>query len=296
MFKRGDIVELNLKRMDGLIEVGILRDADYLISAHDGKVQSTAGYEMTKPPIHEKDGRRFVPSGEYREPLQDEWYLSGPIGEPTHAVLVPLLHYPILLPVPELEPEHRFEVGDTIENHLGNKVKITGFSKGAAGKPMANWGPDGRTFISSLNPVKEFKVGDWVSVDHDDTTCKINSYNQQNNKFCCTNAMAPSGGKKYSSTWQGFYFPQSLTKLPGRPLTTDDLMQVLSGKKITVECNIDTGMCLISGQHRITAEFGSEGRLWLHCGHNHFPPIASFRDGEIVFAEGVEGNIYVVSA
>ncbi len=105
MFKRGEIVELNLKRMDGLIEVGILKDTDHLISAHDKKVRSTVCYEMTKPPIYEKDGRRFVPSGEYREPLQDEWYLSGLIGGPARAVLVPLPHYPILLPVPELPEE-----------------------------------------------------------------------------------------------------------------------------------------------------------------------------------------------
>ena len=56
-------------------------------------------------PTYEKDGRRFVPSGEYREPLQDEWYLSGLIGEPARAVLVPFPHYPILLPVPDLPEE-----------------------------------------------------------------------------------------------------------------------------------------------------------------------------------------------
>ena len=114
MFKLGEIVELNLKRMDGLIEVGILRDADYLISAHDGKVQSTAGYEMTKPPIHEKDGRRFVPSGEYRRPKDGEWYMPESLpnntpsrnsgGHPGYRI--------ILLPIPELEPEP--EQGDLL--------------------------------------------------------------------------------------------------------------------------------------------------------------------------------------
>ncbi len=107
MFKRGDIVELNLKRTDGLREVGILKDADYLISAHDGKVQSTAGYEMTKPPIHEKDGRRLVPSGEYRRPKDGEWYMPESLpnntpsrnsgGHPGYRI--------ILLPVPNLPEE-----------------------------------------------------------------------------------------------------------------------------------------------------------------------------------------------
>ena len=228
MFKRGEIVELNLKRMDGLIEVGILRDADYLISAHDGKVQSTAGYEMTKPPIHEKDGRRFVPSGEYREPLQDEWYLSGLIGGPARAVLVPLPHYPILLPVPELEPEHEFEVGDWVKDTRNGEV------------------------------------------------------------FCADESCVyPS---KY---WE---------KLPGRPLTTADLMQVLSGKKITVECHAE---CCVKGKgHPVSGgiiyNIFKHTTYFFHANQFHqvlpSAALAEFKDGSIVFAPNVEGNIFIVEA
>ncbi len=244
MFKRGEIVELNLKRMDGLIEVGILRDADHLISAHDGKVRSTAGYEMTKPPIHEKVGRRFVPSGEYREPLQDEWYLSGPIGEPTHAVLVPLPHYPILLPVPELEPE-----------------------------------PE---------PEPEFEVGDWVKEDSGGFIYHINSFENDGTVNC---DHCQISGQYFSS--------ETFTKLPGRPLTTDDLMMAQSGRRVHVMCHADC-----CGQTK-----GIHGDITTHVsnsvvyfGHVNQPEpgyrrrMASYEAGAIVFADGVEGNIYVVSA
>ena len=242
MFKRGDIVELNLKRMGGLREVGILKDADHLISAHDGKVRSTVCYEMTRPPVYEKVGRRFVPSGEYREPLQDEWYLSGPIGEPTHAVLVPLPHYPILLPVPELEPE--FQVGDWVKD--GNGLHIATVSAVEAGGYMLTW---------SLNNTQSF-------------------YTLQ-------------------------FAKEHLTKLPGRPLTTDDLMQVLGGKKIRVECharccNETSGGISFKVNVEADTRTAPNTTAFYHDGQAFL--FAYIRDGSIVFAKNVEGNIYVVEA
>ncbi len=266
MFKRGDIVELNLKRMDGLIEVGILRDADYLISAHDGKVQSTAGYEMTKPPIYEKDGQKFVPSGEFRIPRGDEFWLYamgniegkgkvvGGDSSPTPYANPKREdgHRPILLPVPELE--HEFKVGDWVGNHNGDVAQIT-------------------------------------DADEDRDTVKWD-------------ADVIKGGTSLIT---------SCTPLPGRPLTTDDLMQVLSGKKIMVECHAcgcggNRGEVYFSEkcegkgggffhenfttyENEVVFRHDEDGRVGMPGWY-----FARFQDGTIVFAEGVEGNIYVVSA
>ena len=240
MIKRGDVVQLNLKRMDGLIEIGILRDADYLISAHDGKAQSTAGYEMTKPPVYGKDGQRFVPSGEFREPNEGESYLSpnGVVESwSKHAWTISKLFSTecndgrfrrILLPTPELEPEH------------------------------------------------EFEVGDWVRFDNGES-----KYTFQVSKII--------PGSLFDSCDNEYYPLNICTKLPGRPLTTDDLMQVLSGKKVRVECHA----CECDGvREHLTMNMGC-GNVQVHHGNN--PNwVACLRGGYIVFADGVEGNIYIV--
>ena len=256
MFARGDVVELNLKRTDGLREVGILKDADHLISAHDGKVQSTAGYEMTKPPFLVPDipGRRFVPSGEYRVPCQGE-YWSHHKGTDRYSVYGPGIHAlgesdnngyrPILLPVPELEPTP---------------------------EPV---------------PEPEFKVDDWIFING------IGPYRIQSvedNAYCWIH----HGNKTKGIT--RFEYPEwdehkqpVFTKAPGRPLTTDDLMQVLSGKKVKVECHA----CGCGGiRDTLKAEMFANGLFFFyeHNGEN----IGEIKDGSIVFADGVEGNIYIV--
>ncbi len=250
MFKRGDIVELNLKRTDGLREVGILKDADYLISAHDGKVQSTAGYEMTKPPIYEKVGRRFVASGEFRFVKVGDYWLDGKItDEESWSVVGPMkvqldddandIAVPIILPIPELEPEHEFEIGDW--------VRIT--------EDNPN---------HSRLPVGVYRVDCVMS--------------------------------KGSIGIDGLVVsPEFLTKLPGRPLTTDDLMHLMGGNIVCAHWN----MCC--GGEKVGSVFWDEERVsvggwrvvFRHSDADEF--LAEFKDGSIVFADGVEGNIFVVS-
>ena len=92
---------------------------------------------------------------------------------------------------------------------------------------------------------------------------------------------------------------------PGRPLTTDDLMLVLSGEKITVECHAcgcDKGGGITGDLYAETDDPEDDeldgSMLYFH--HTNNPKgagnyqLASFKDGYIVFADGVEGNIYIV--
>ena len=83
-----------------------------------------------------------------------------------------------------------------------------------------------------------------------------------------------------------------LTKLPGRPLTTDDLMQVLSGKILKTECH--AGGCQgVRRSINITQSSRADGVRFYHDGNNN--EIAQFKNGSIVFADQIEGNIFVVS-
>ena len=85
---------------------------------------------------------------------------------------------------------------------------------------------------------------------------------------------------------------RSLEKLPGRPLTTDDLMQVLSGYKVMVECH--TCWCKSKG--------GVVGQIWAeevkgivyfaHEGNN--AKFAHFKGGKIQFIDDDKGNIFVI--
>lgn len=95
------------------------------------------------------------------------------------------------------------------------------------------------------------------------------------------------------------YYAAGATKLPGRPLTTDDLMLVLSGKKVMVECwacDCDGVRSHLTYSHRSKTEcadpfnsigFEHEAGTGMH--------LAYFQNGHIVWSRHVEGNVYVVS-
>ena len=152
--------------------------------------------------------------------------------------------------------------------------------------------------IPELEP--EFKVGDWVK--------------DGNGLHIATVSVVEAGG--YMLTWslnntRSFYTLQfakeHLTKLPGRPLTTDDLMQVLSGRKITVECHACECKGVIGQVSAQNAKWPNEKTLSMCFFHENQPfgegevhdeanPLAYFEDNKLVFADDVENNIYVVSA
>ena len=167
------------------------------------------------------------------------------------------------LPVPDLPEEHPCDLCDG----KGELLTICERCHGAGGltKP-------------------ELKVGDYLRFD--------NGLVQQFHKNMALNPEAPNG----YGTW---------IKLPGRPLTTDDLMLVLSGEKITVECHAcgcDKGGGITGDLYAETDDPEDDeldgSMLYFH--HTNNPKgagnyqLASFKDGYIVFADGVEGNIYIV--
>jgi len=77
---------------------------------------------------YEKDGKRFIPSGEGRAVKPGEWYLSTN-NQPAKKKDDTYIHHPrvILLPVPEVEPDSKFAVGDLVrfEGGWGNPHRIT---------------------------------------------------------------------------------------------------------------------------------------------------------------------------
>lgn len=82
-------------------------------------------------------------------------------------------------------------------------------------------------------------------------------------------------------------------KLPGRPLTTDDLMQRLGGVEFDVECHACG--CGKSGgvKSKLTFKIADNGITFYHIGSHEM--LATFdKQGSIVFADGVEGHIYVI--
>ena len=246
MFKRGDVYEYDDKSDTFIF------DGKDLVSISGGDIEpDVSGIVPYTGPTYEKDGQRFVPSGEYRRPKGGEWYMPESLpnntpfrnshGHPGYRV--------ILLPVPELE--HEFKVGDWVKD--GNGLHIATVSVVEAGGYMLTW---------SLNNTRSF-------------------YTLQ-------------------------FAKEHLTKLPGRPLTTDDLMQVLSGRKITVECHACECKGVIGQVSAQNAKWPNEKTLSMCFFHENQPfgegevhseanPLAYFEDNKLVFADGVEGSIYVVS-
>ena len=228
-------------------------------------------------PTYEKDGRRFVPSGEYREPLQDEWYLSGPIGEPTRAVLVPLPHYPTLLPIPELEPEHEFKGGDWVRYKETGKI----YQVSNANAFAYSMEKTCNRYEKLLGICPEFKVGEFVRC--------VGSHHK--GEIFRVDSLSVDGWVRSESMPGTIFNPKNLEKLPGRPLTTDDLMLNAGGKEIIVHCN----GCECNGAVEIIYPVAtSDGVAFFHKGNG--APVATFSSGAIVFAPDVEGNIYVVEA
>ena len=123
-FKRGDIVVTpsgdkfvtdGAGRFSG---IGFGRPNRYALFTSD-EVDPYTG------PIYEKDGQRFVLSGEFREPKMDEWFYSFDSKPrcPTRATgKVKLTYRPILLLVPDIEPE--FKVGDWVKTKSGYVFQI----------------------------------------------------------------------------------------------------------------------------------------------------------------------------
>lgn len=123
--------------------------------------------------------------------------------------------------------------------------------------------------VPTLEPEHEFKKGDWVrNTSKDKAVWQVGG----------DTAMASMTADDYEL-------------LPGRPLTTDDLMLVLSGDKIMVECHAEchehmSGI-IILGKCKITG-----ATYFDHDGYDM--GFAFFEDGSIVFADDVEGNIFVI--
>jgi hypothetical protein len=220
-------------------------------------------------PIYEKDGQRFVPSGED--------VFVAPMGH--------VVECKGLLPVPELEPV--VSVGDKFE-----KDGVTYVYKGEKRQPMPGehylYVPkmevfkckDAKSSWPIVEPEHEFKVGDWVKFDKE-KIMQIIDFDKVNKKvaFC-------RGEGKYGN------HIERMEKLPGRPLTTEDLMQVLSGKKVMVECHA----CMCADKPKVTSRlFISINNDIVHFAHTgEVAKIALFTNGEVKWTDGVEGNIFVV--
>ncbi len=256
MFKRGDVYEYDDKSDTFIF------DGKNLVSISGGDIEpDISGIVPYTGPTYEKDGRRFVASGEFRAPKIGDWFDDTPIrGGVTKAYMDFETYRPILLPVSELEPEPKFAVGDWVEINGNDRLK-----------------DGGRFRIANVD--KEIRVDAMFTV---------------------------------------VVQPDQLTKLPGRPLTTDDLMQVLSGKKITVECHAcgcgsngskQAGEIYIQKREQQYHEYvafyhknfvaGGGGVIYDHRdipGETGAYFLARFVNGSIVFAGGVENDIYVVEA
>ena len=245
MFKRGDIVIVNWwgnKPTENAIVYEDRKSQIVLYPFSDERRHTVSG-EVVEPytgPIYEKDGQRFVPSGENRIPGSGEYFLDrlGSVLRLGDEAVVANQKFDggyrrILLPVLELESEH------------------------------------------------EFKISDWVKFDSDEVF-QISGFNKDK-------TLAFGGSSKH-----GYYIRGRITKLPGRPLDISDLMRVLSGDKVMVECHAcecedDMG--------EVTVQLKRESFLEFRHGLNEKGEnyqIAAFKDGSIVFADGVEGNIFVV--
>lgn len=257
MFKRGDIVEY-----DGAV---CIYEDDNLLRPIKDPSDSWSGFyrEHIKPytgPIYEKDGQRFVPSGEFRLPKKGEWFLGkerDKKDKPLRAHWDFIHQYKIiLLPVPSLEPESEFKVGDWVRI-IDGKESVMG----------VRYRPDMKLNIGEIHKI----VG---------TVPGMGSF------------------KLDSDTW--LWRPEWLEKLPGRPLTTDDLMMVQSGEKVEIECH--ACKCGESGGVRgrlfpiVESAYGEKRIAFYHTefGDIKSPWLARYEDGSIMFADGVEGNIFVI--
>ena len=258
MFKRGDIGR-NEKHMVVITGVphGIQFITDYIGGGqkHFPDGRHSEWVKYTGP-IYKKGGRRFVPSGEYRLVMVGDWYKSegGPNSGEPIKATCSYGYRAILLPVPALPEEHPCDFCDG----KGELLTICERCHGTGGltKP-------------------EFEVGDWV----------------KNNK---TGRIVEVDNSGFTNAAGGY------TKLPGRPLTTDDLMQVQSGKRIIVECHAE---CCVKGKgHPVSGgiiyNIFKHTTYFFHANQFHqvlpSAALAEFKDGSIVFAPNVEGNIYVV--
>ena len=129
-------------------------------------------------------------------------------------------------------------------------------------------------------PEPEFEVGDWVKEDSGGFIYHINSFENDGTVNC---DHCQISGQYFSS--------ETFTKLPGRPLTTDDLMLNASGEEFTIHCN----GCGCDGVVATIWPASHEGGVaFFHKGNTS--PVATFAYGGIVFAGDVEGNIFVVEA
>jgi hypothetical protein len=123
MFKRGDVVQHH----DG--EIGIYL-ADGVVKWLGGDIDKSKFIKPYTGPIYTKDGQRFVPSGDFRIPEVGEyiWHMNGVHHQTMGAPLTDQEHRgykPILLPIPELEPEHGFEVGDCLQGEACGCKDVT---------------------------------------------------------------------------------------------------------------------------------------------------------------------------
>jgi hypothetical protein len=230
-FKRGDVVTYG-----GSLRVvtGTKGGKTQTIDLYGASNQTVNGYDKYDGPIYTKDGQRFVSANEGRVPKEDEWFL-GSDGTPLQMCELKYtkgIDRVILLPVPELEPEHGFEVGD------------------------------------------------WVIFDE--------------KRPAGTEIFEVTSVESKPPLLNGKYHISRVAKLPGPPLTEDDLMLVLSGEKIEVECYA----CGCDGDRgRVVTSNDVEGRCNFRHGQNQNGenyPIAYFMDGSIEWADGVPGNIFRV--
>ena len=257
MFKRGDIFVGKETRRLYLC----LGDCKYynITAQEDSTMDDPRHHESYTGPIYEKDKQRFVPSGEFRLPKDGEWILPNKSDSP---FLVGCNYkrdcYVILLPVPTFEPEEA-------ECKL---CRGTGVCRDC---------------------VHEFSVGDWVK-DTGGHVWKVG-------------AISTKLGKLYPHDGGEGVVMSACTKLPGRPLTTDDLMRVQSGIPVWIKC--DACHCAknddAEGYVYTVVDKGTKGHgtvsFYHENGHdeNHVNfPVASYKDGSIVFSPDVEGSIYVI--
>ena len=272
MFKRGEIAVAPNDSLWLCNHVGT--NYDWIPISDTPGIQGVGVFKPFTGPAYEVDGQRFVSNGgPCRLPKDSEWYYSEASKMPKKAkhdwqfVVTPdsgghRWTRRILLPVPDL-PEDK--CGKC--NGHGDDASDTFQAPELRPKCDACGG-------TGVGPKPEFKVGDWVSVDESDMCYRVEK------KHLGAYANVGSHG---------------LTKLPGRPLTTDDLMQVLGGKRITVECHA----CGCEGVRDVITYMQNPGGckeiLFYHGDHsiegNYH--LAAFQGGRIVFAD-VEGNIFVI--
>jgi len=192
MFKRGELVEggRGVWFVSGEGELTVIKEPDRKYG--DKTTYSINGHSL-KPytgPIYENDVQRFVPSGEFRRPLKGEW------------CWIPIAKY-------VFKAEHDFQGKYSDDPSSGYRPILLPTPKL----------PDeecslcrGHGVCRHCVPEHEFKVEDWVKWEHGGRSAIHQVVKIVNRDIVAYNS--------------GSVLVKNCTKLPGRPLTIDDLIRL----------------------------------------------------------------------